>query len=409
MLKPEDYLNHYKYQLWPILSKLEKERKRTLNSIAVVKFFNILSFGLILGFILLVQGLRIKLTHENIKAWISIYLVVLLFGPVYFLIINFIKQKFFDRESQDGFITRMKLRFMYVLVAIVIFAFIVLIEPVFSGFLLHNSLNIVFIGIIYLTAVVAILTSKLFPRFVDKYREKVKSEILPIIVSGYNPYYKFRPYSYLAPSEFHKSGLFNSFYISDYIGYDLISGETGFGKFDFCQLSLRIKSKSPNIISLPQKGGIPFEGIVYVADSNKKFSGSTLVYPDFARKKFGSLVGEALNRISFYSDKKLVMLEDTEFEEEFAVYSTDQVEARYILTPTMMEKLKFLKRRFNSEVYFSFVHHNICIIVNVGSDIFAPGIKSSLLNFGTFTHIYKSIGTLMEYTAYLSPETEAVG
>jgi hypothetical protein len=75
----------------------------------------------------------------------------------------------------------------------------------------------------------------------------------------------------------------------------------------------------------------------------------------------------------------------------------------------MIEKLKSLKKKFNCEVYFSFVRHNIYIVANVGYDCFSPGIKDSLLNFGTFAKIYKSIGTLIDFTVCLSPEADAVG
>ena len=39
-----------------------------------------------------------------------------------------------------------------------------------------------------------------------------------------------------------------------------------------------------------------------------------------------------------------IELEDPEFMEHFRVYSTDQVEARYILSPSMMERLLAFRR-----------------------------------------------------------------
>lgn len=52
-----------------------------------------------------------------------------------------------------------------------------------------------------------------------------------------------------------------------------------------------------------------------------------------------------LNGYSFFSGLEKVELEDIEFNRAFRVSSNDQVEARYILTPVMMEKLLSLKKR----------------------------------------------------------------
>lgn len=53
-----------------------------------------------------------------------------------------------------------------------------------------------------------------------------------------------------------------------------------------------------------------------------------------------------------YSKKNVklekVMLEDMEFNENFSVKSNNQIEARYILTPDMMEKLKYLQNKIKN-------------------------------------------------------------
>ena len=71
---------------------------------------------------------------------------------------------------------------------------------------------------------------------------------------------------------------------------------------------------------------------------NKRFKGKTVVRKDsgiignWFKKKFSSL--------------KNVKLEDPNFEKMFEVYSDDQVESRYLLTVTFMERLKELAETF---------------------------------------------------------------
>lgn len=73
-----------------------------------------------------------------------------------------------------------------------------------------------------------------------------------------------------------------------------------------------------------------FKGLFFSADFNKNFHGVTLVRAG----KAGVLSGFS---------SKLVKMEDPRFNKQFTVYSNDQVEARYLLTPRMMERLVELR------------------------------------------------------------------
>lgn len=84
-----------------------------------------------------------------------------------------------------------------------------------------------------------------------------------------------------------------------------------------------------------------FKGLFFAADFNKHFNGSTLVRAGKAGI-FAGLFGN------------LVKLEDPRFSQQFKVYSSDQVEARYLLTPRMMERLLDLKESLGS-IELSFI------------------------------------------------------
>ena len=89
---------------------------------------------------------------------------------------------------------------------------------------------------------------------------------------------------------------------------------------------------------------IEFQGVLVLFDMNKSFTGKTIVFQEYG--KFGNFLRNTFSSNN-YSLYKNVKLEDTKFEKIFEVYSTDQIEARYLLTPTFMEKLCELSKLFS--------------------------------------------------------------
>lgn len=68
---------------------------------------------------------------------------------------------------------------------------------------------------------------------------------------------------------------------------------------------------------------------------------------------------------------KKVLLEGIPFLRKWRVYTDDQVEARYILTPVLMEKMLKIKKLFHGNfIDFSFFGHNLLIAVHTHKDLF---------------------------------------
>jgi hypothetical protein len=78
---------------------------------------------------------------------------------------------------------------------------------------------------------------------------------------------------------------------------------------------------------------IIFKGVIVRLDFNKNFAGHTVVVTDSQSKLLGGLLGESGTR----KGKQIVRLENVDFEKRFSVYSSNDQEARYILTPKLME------------------------------------------------------------------------
>jgi hypothetical protein len=106
---------------------------------------------------------------------------------------------------------------------------------------------------------------------------------------------------------------------------------------------------------------IVFSGLFVLAEFPRRATAGVYVLPDRAERLFGG-VAEAVQA----ADRRygsLVRLEDPEFERLFKVYAEDQVEARYILSTSLMDRLvNFRNRRDatprlaiqNSTLYMAF-------------------------------------------------------
>jgi len=85
-----------------------------------------------------------------------------------------------------------------------------------------------------------------------------------------------------------------------------------------------------------------FRGQCLIVNFHKQFNGVTKVYRDAGALNF-------FKKLSQMGKGQRVKLEDPVFEKAFEVYSTDQIEARFILTPDFMERLIALERTFKGK------------------------------------------------------------
>jgi predicted ribosomally synthesized peptide with SipW-like signal peptide len=85
-----------------------------------------------------------------------------------------------------------------------------------------------------------------------------------------------------------------------------------------------------------------FRGQCLVVKFIKEFKGVTKVYRDMGMLNFFAKLGQL-------GKGEKVKLEDPVFEKAFEVFSTDQIEARFILTPDFMERLLGLERTFKGK------------------------------------------------------------
>jgi len=106
------------------------------------------------------------------------------------------------------------------------------------------------------------------------------------------------------------------------------------------------------------KPSYSFKGLFIHLSMNKSFSGKTILRADK-----GGIGNWLQDNTTKYENVKL---EDITFEKEFEVFGTDQIEARYLLTPAFMQRIVNLKSLFTGgkgKFQVSFYDNRILIMI----------------------------------------------
>lgn len=112
-----------------------------------------------------------------------------------------------------------------------------------------------------------------------------------------------------------------------------------------------------------------FKGIFVLLSMNKTFTGKTIVMRDA-----GAVGNWMKNAFAGFASLETIRLEDPRFEKMFEVYGTDQVEARYLLTTSFMERLMALSTLFdNARLQCSFYEDQLLLMIPSRKDRFEPG------------------------------------
>lgn len=133
-----------------------------------------------------------------------------------------------------------------------------------------------------------------------------------------------------------------------------------------------------------------YSGVIVKLDMNKRFKGNTVIKPD-----------TFMHRISV-SNLRHTTLEDVNFEKKFDVFTNDEVEARYLITPSFMERLNNLKVSFSaSKVECAFYDKYLLIGLHTNKDLFSVGSLINRVNdskpFFTMFEEILSIFKLIDY------------
>ncbi|MBK8199353.1 MAG: DUF3137 domain-containing protein [Acidobacteria bacterium] len=145
---------------------------------------------------------------------------------------------------------------------------------------------------------------------------------------------------------------------------DLLTGRRGAVDFELFEAHLEERRTTTDSKGRTRTTWVTvFRGQCVRFDFHKTFYGRTLVTRDAGFfNRFGG--GKGLQRAA---------LEDPRFEKIFEVYTTDQVESRYLLTPDLMQKLVDLETTFKGGKLKTAFDGGEMLITVQGGNLFEPG------------------------------------
>lgn len=205
--------------------------------------------------------------------------------------------------------------------------------------------------------------------YAKEYCSDYKREIHSNLLREFSENLSFSENGGISKEEFKASGLFNNS-IDRYKAEDLVSGSLKKTNIRFSEVHAEERRTETTKNGTRTYYVNIFKGIFFVADFNKHFQGSTLVKTDIAERTFGNF-GRFFQQ-SVFKPEKLIQLEDQTFEREFAVYSTNQVEARYILTPRLMERILNLQKKTKGNIQLAFRNSSVFIAIEESKNLFEP-------------------------------------
>ncbi len=236
----------------------------------------------------------------------------------------------------------------------------------------HLDFDFIIFGVFAYVA----LGGLIYKFLISDYRSEFKTKIIKPLILELDNSFRYIPKMYIDEELFKRSQLFSK--PDRYYGNDLVKGNIDGVNLTFSDLHAQKEHRD-------SKGkrsySTIFQGLFLVSDFNKQFHGHTVVLPDTAQSTFGDLIGSFLQSKNFMRSGELIKMDSPEFEKEFVVYGSDQVEARYILTHTLMEKILHYKKHSGHPVYVSFKGKNIFMAIEYNKDLFEPSVFRSLLEY----------------------------
>ena len=267
----------------------------------------------------------------------------------------------------------------------------------------------------------------------SSYREKTKAMAMKKLLSFWGNFNYYNRKFAIYPSEIEKSELFTCYNRNEID--DAFAGKYKESSIAVSEHTLYLKGNKGDFYT--------FKGVLILLKFNKKFKGKTVVRAKsrwiniFFNNPFFTLIfGVPLLFLGFLmlkdSDflsfiqiiggtiamlvlmyafvyvcysfkykkkaKKDVVLEGIHFLRRWNVTSDNQIEARYILTPNLMENLLEIKKLFHGKhIDFSFFDNKLLIAVHTRKDMFeTTSLLSSALNYNKVREVVSQLHSIFK-------------
>lgn len=267
----------------------------------------------------------------------------------------------------------------------------IILGVVIGTIVLMGILGLLGFGIIVVIFLGIVLGIALTHGKMKRYRAAFKSQVVAEVIHLIDDSWTYDSERHIPLNDYHTSKLFTHG-VDRHSGDDYVKGRIDKTDFEFSELHTEYKKVTTDSKGRTQTSWHTiFKGLFFHADFNKHLKGETLVLPDTAQRLFGKF-GQSLQKMSGRGE--LVKMEDVEFEKQYVVYGSEQIEPRYILTPVMMEKMVQLRKQYGHELHFSFVGTRVYCAVSITKNMFEPRIFKSGANFEDIKEIHHYIALI---------------
>ncbi len=287
-------------------------------------------------------------------------------------------------------------------------------------FLMPFFLPVILIGIAFFITQ-SLLYSFVFKSPDAKFENKFKTEIMPLVFEKINPDLKYSPFDCIPQERVERLLLFKN-KISSYYGEDLVVGKFNGVKMRFCEATLRTKKYSAGTIAkgfisnilddgdaYDDGGGdefskqvVFFEGLLMEVDFHKAFKGKVIAIPQrHINSKF-------FKQANFEGQQK-AETGNTVFDQQYAVFTNDEVMLHYILTPALLEKFIKLGDELEAEIFLSFINGRMNMGVNWNRNLFECDFAKGIPSIEAFVTLSEEITLFEEIVTTLSQERRIWG
>lgn len=223
---------------------------------------------------------------------------------------------------------------------------------------------------------------------IPAYKKLYKKEVVEKVAHSIDPSWEYDSEAFVSEEAYVDSGLFNKSYEKFY-GDDRVSGRVGETVFESSELKAgSFHSYTDDDGNSRSEWRAVFSGYFFHSEFNKQLQGETYVVNgdlEAVADTFRSTSTNSKGRMK----GSMVALENKEFANTFKVRSTSQIEARYILTPKLMESLLNVYQVFKQPMHMSFIGGKVYLAILFSKGLFEPSIWKSGLNLKELNKLYQ--------------------
>lgn len=222
----------------------------------------------------------------------------------------------------------------------------------------------------------------------SKDNQQYKSTVVPRLVAAVCPGATYSAKGTIPVKLIQDAHLYDTGRGQKYDNEDTVRGKVGRTSFVYGEVELyHMQSNAKSVSKV-----VDFKGFLFDADFNKNFQGITILSSDYSA---------LADHVGFFTKLKRCKLEDVRFEKKFRTYTTNDQEARYILTPALQQRILEMNEMFRRELHdrhlaISFHHDHMTIMVPSTTDRFEvkynmEGVKKDFLALSMMVDIVEQM------------------